>query len=854
MAPSSRVVIIGAGIVGINLADELVSRGWTDITVIEQGPLHMPGGSTSHAPGLVFQINSSRVMSLLARYTVTKLQSLEADGESCFNQVGGLEVATMPQRLEELKRRHGWASSWGIESHLLNVDECLRIYPMLNKDMILGGLHIPSDGLALAARAVQLLIARTRKAGIRYLDLTPVTGIEKADGRIKGVVTPKGIVAADIVVSCAGFWGVEVAAMASLPLPLLPLAHQYAKSSPLAALVGRENRSNQATLPILRHQDQDLYFREHGDRYGIGYYGHRPMPVVASSLGTTSPNVDENNMPSRLQFTPKDFDPAWEESKKLLPALRDTKIEDGFNGIFSFTPDGLPLIGESPTLEGFFVAEAVWVTHSAGVARAVAEILTTGRSEIDLSECNLSRFENVQLAPSYVHETSQQNFIEVYDIAHPKASRNSPRNLRVSPFHARQNTLGASFSEHGGWETASWYESNVRLLKTLPRDCMPIDRNAWSAQHYSPIVAAEAWRTRNAVAMYDLTSQGRLELSGPGSLDLLQRLCTCDMSKKPGTVTYTLLLDTHGGLRGDITVARLEPDVFQLSVNSPLVLDYFSREVRHQAKGRPDRWARVQDITGGTCCIGLWGPRALNVMSQASTDDLTDKVLPYSHAKRASIGGIPVTAIRLSSIGEPGWEIHTSADTGQRLWDILWKAGQPHGIIAAGRDALHALRLEKGYRTWGTDMTSEQDPYEARIAFAIDTTKEGYVGYTALKERSQRTALRRLRCLTINDGRSVVLGKEPVFHDGRAISYVTSAAFGYTIGKPIAYSYLPSTMAEGDVVEIEYFQRRVQATVATEPLLIPKVNKNRGVLSITPISPSRGEIPMMASTLVKARL
>ena len=391
MASTQRVVIIGAGIVGTNLADELVSRGWSDITVVEQGPLHMPGGSTSHAPGLVFQTTPSKTMTALARYTVEKLQSIEKDGQNCFNQVGGLEVATTPARLEELKRRHGFATSWGIEARLISAEECLWMYPHLNKDLVLGGLHIPSDGLALAARATQILIDRTSKAGVRYLGSTPVTGIQRTDSRVTGVITPNATIPADIVISCAGFWGVELGAMVGVPVPLLPLAHQYAKTTAVPSLKGRALNSQMngmnAALPILRHQDQDLYFREHGEQYGIGYYGHRPIPVVASSLGLTGKDVDEKNMPSRLEFTKEDFDPAWKETQRLLPLLRQTQIADGFNGIFSFTPDGGPVFGQAPNLDGFYVAEAVWVTHSAGVARAMAEVLTTGRSQIDMGEC-----------------------------------------------------------------------------------------------------------------------------------------------------------------------------------------------------------------------------------------------------------------------------------------------------------------------------------------------------------------------------------------------------------------------------------------------------------------------------------
>lgn len=824
----ARVVIIGAGIVGTNLADELVSRGWKDITVVEQGPLNMPGGSTSHAPGLVFQTTGSKTMTHLARYTIQKLLSIEKDGKSCFNQVGGLEIATTPARLEELKRRHGYATSWGIESRLVSPEECFQKYPHLNKEMVLGGLHIPTDGLALAARATQLLIERTSEAGVRYLGHTPVTGIERTGCRVTGVTTPQGTIPAEIVVSCAGFWGVELGAMLGVKIPLLPLAHQYAKTTAVPALAGRELNSSingmNAELPILRHQDQDLYYREHGDQYGIGYYGHRPMPVVASSLGLTPQHVDEKNMPSRLEFTTEDFDPAWKETQKLLPILQETEIADGFNGVFSFTPDGGPILGQPSQLEGFYVAEAVWVTHSAGIARALAQILTTGQSEIDVSECELSRFEEIQLNHDYVSETSQQNFVEIYDILHPLQPRSSPRTLRVSPFHTREVELGAFFLETGGWERPWWYEANKDLVKALPPSWKPLERDTWSARYHSPISTAEAWKTRNAVAMFDMAAFHRFEISGPGTVRLLQQLTTSEMNTMVGTVTYTLLLNSNGKIRSDIFTHRLDNDVFQIGANTATDLAYLEREARRQTHTSPGQWVQVRDITGSTCCIGLWGPRAREVLGGISTDDLSNKGLPYFSLKRTILAGIPVTLIRKSYVGELGWEIQTSAEYGQRLWDTIWQAGKLHGLIAAGRSAFNSMRIEKGYRTYGLDMNTEHNPFEAGVSHAVDLNKkDDFVGKAALQHLSNQTPSRRLRPLTIDDGRSVVLGKEPVFYGDKAVGYVTSAAFGYSIAKPIAYAWLPGDVDGGASVEIEYFGRRIRATVARESLYDPEM-------------------------------
>jgi glycine cleavage system aminomethyltransferase T/glycine/D-amino acid oxidase-like deaminating enzyme len=821
MPTTPRVVIIGAGIVGANLADELTARGWDRVTVLDQGPLPLTGGSTSHAPGLVFQTNASKTMTELASYTVEKFLGLDVDGAWCFNQVGGLEVATTPERLADLHRKQGWAASWGVEAQVVDSDECVRLHPLVDRERILGGLHIPSDGLAKASRAVIAVTRRAEARGARFQGSTRVTGIEQAGGRVTGVRTANGTIPADIVVSCAGFWGQELGAMVGMDVPLLPLAHQFVWTGQVPDLVGRNDEIGEASLPILRHQDQDLYFRERGDCLGIGSYAHRPMPVDLREL-PQGDDVRESAMPSMLPFTEEDFAPVWEQSQLLLPSLRSSKIDSGFNGVFSFTPDGGPLVGESADARGFWIAEAVWVTHSAGVARSVAQLLVDGRSEIDLHGCDVHRFEDVQLTPEYVSETSQQNFVEIYDVIHPLQPKLSPRDLRVSPFHARQKELGAVFLEAGGWERPHWYEANAGLVEDLPAEWVPPERDAWAGQFWSPIAAAEAWKTRTAVAMYDMTPLKRLEVSGPGALDLLQRLTTGEMDKSVGSVTYTLALDKAGGVRSDLTVARLGEQLFQVGANGPLDLDHLRRQAP------PDGSVQVRDITGGTCCIGLWGPRARDLIRAVTSDDFSNEALKYFRAKQARIGGVPVTAMRLSYVGELGWELYTSAEHGQRLWDVLWAAGQEHGVIAAGRAAFNSLRLEKGYRAWGHDMTTEHNPYEAGLGFAVRKQKTGYVGHEAVAELSDDTVTRRLSCLVVDDGRSVVLGHEPVYVDGRPAGYVTSAAFGHTVGRPIAYAWLPASATVGTQVEIEYFGTRIPATVTAEPLVDPGMTRLRG--------------------------
>ncbi len=807
-----RVVVIGAGVVGAALVDELTARGWDDVTIVDQGDLPAPGGSTSHAPGLVFQASGSKTMTELARYTVEKLCGLEVDGEPCFLQVGGLEVATTAERLAELHRRHGWLAAWGVPSQVLDAAETAAKYPLLDPAVVLGGLWNPTDGIAKAIRAVDAQTRRAASRGARLLARHEVLDITVTDGRVTAVVTDRGEVPADIVVCCAGIWGPVIAAKVGMTLPLTPLAHQLGWTSAVPALAGA---TQEAVLPILRHQDQDLYYRERFDTIGIGYYGHRPMPVRAEEIA----RPDESTpMPSVLQFTADDFDEAWKQTQLLLPSTREAKVEEGINGLFSFTTDSMPLIGESSDVAGFWVAEAVWVTHSAGVGRAVAELLVDGHcSSFDLHECDVNRFEPHQLSAEYVLARDCQNFVEVYDILHPLQPAESLRPLRTSPFYQRQRELGAVFLDASGWERPQWYEANAGLVagRDIPRP------NDWAAQYWSPIVAAEAQVTRESVAMYDMTALKRLEVTGGGAAAFLNSLVTGNVDKSVGSVTYCLLLDVDGGIRSDITVARLAADRFQVGVNGNLDLDWFTRHLP------ADGTVQVRDLTPGTCCIGLWGPRARDLLQPLTETDFSHAALKYFRATQAFIGTVPVTAMRLSYVGELGWELYTTADHGQRLWDLLWDAGQQHGVIAAGRGAFSSLRLEKGYRSFGADMTYEHEPYQAGLGFAVKLDKGDFVGRDALVARKDRSTVT-LTCLTLPTAGSVVVGKEPVYAGDACVGYVTSAAYGYTIGTGIAYAWLPQDLtAVGTHVRIGYFDQRIDAVVTAEPLFDPEMIRLR---------------------------
>ena len=817
MAAAPRVAIIGAGIVGCALADELVLRGWTDVTVIEQGRLFAAGGSTSHAPGLIFQTNGSKTMTEFARYTIEKAASLTLDGAWCLNQVGSLELALTPERLAEIRRRRDFAASWGVEGRIVGPDEAAELWPYVDRTAILGAYHVPTDGLTKPVRVSEAQARRAMEGGATVLGETTVTGIRTDDGRVRAVITDRGEIEADIVVCAAGIWGPRIGAMVGMPVPLQPLAHQYAWTDVLPEVVAHAIAPDREDVhPIVRAQDRDLYFREHVARLGVGAYGHTPIPIDPADL--RHPSHGEQ-MPSVLDFTPDDFAESWGWARDIVPALRGSaRVERGINGIFSFTTDGMPLMGESPDVAGFWLAEAVWITHSAGVAKAMAEWIVDGGSPTDLHECDVARFERHQLAPDYVAARGIQNFVEVYDILHPLQPMDEPRPLRTSPFYEREQELGAYFLEGSGWERPHWFGVNEQLLGRYP---VP-RRNAWAERYWHPIAGAEALATRDTAGLYDMTSLKRIEVTGPGALAFLDGATTNRLDRPVGTVVYTLLLDEHGGIRSDLTIARLGTDRFQVGANGNLDLDHLIRTAPD------DGSVTVRDITAGTCCIGLWGPRARDILAPLTDADVSNEGLGYFKGRELWIGNVPVTALRLSYVGELGWELYTTADMGRTLWDTLWAAGQEHGLVAAGRSAFGSLRLEKGYRSWGTDMTTEHDPFEAGLGFAVRMDKGEFVGREALAARQAAGPGRRLAALVIDDREAVVMGKEPVEIDGRTVGYVTSAAYGYSIDAPIAYAWLPAEAAEpGRAVTIRYFGEAVSATVAQDPLFDPEMRRLR---------------------------
>ena len=707
----ARAVVIGAGIAGCSVAYHLAKFGWRDIVVVEQGPLFETGGSTSHAPGLVFQINPSKTMTAFAKYTVQLWSEMELDGAPCAKTVGSLEVAWTPERLTDLKRKAGYGLSWGVEAHLLGAAEARGLFPMLS-DRILGALHVPSDIQTQATRPAEAMAREAERNGAAFHGGVTVTGFGMDNGRVTAVHTTHGDIETDLVVAAAGIWAPTVGGLAGVPMPLSPIQHLYAVTTPVPELAGA---TEEISLPILRHQDAATYFRQHGEAIGIGSYRHEPLLVEAADILS---HEQAPVAPAEMPFTASHFEASMAAAGDVLPALKGVGLTRRFNGLFSFTTDGFPVLGESPQVKGFWSAQAVWITHAGGVGRAVAEWIVNGEPTFDLRECDIRRFHPHALSRRYVRARAAQQYREVYDVIHPRQQMDAPRNLRLTPFYPRQKELGAVFFENAGWERPQWYEANAGLLDAL--DLLGASRSGWAAREWSPMVAAEHAATRERVAVFDMTPFAKLELAGPGALAALQRLATNEMDKPVGTITYTSMLTPSGGIKCDLTVTRLGEERFMIVTGGALGLHDLDWIRSHL----PDNGsANLTDHSSGRCCIGLWGPRARDLLSRVCEADVSDTAFPYLTAREVAIAEVPALALRISYVGELGWEIYAPAEHGLRLWDALWEAGLPLGVIAAGGGAFDSLRLEKGYRLWGADIHTEYDPYEAGLGFAVKMQK-----------------------------------------------------------------------------------------------------------------------------------
>ncbi len=830
----ASVVVVGAGIVGNSMAYHLALAGWRHIVLIDKGTLPNPGGSTGHASNFIFPTDHSKEMTAFTLDSVRQYKEL-----GVFTQSGGIEVARTPARMQELQRRMASSRSWGIESELLTPAQVKALVPFLDETVILGGFHTPSVGVVDSLRAgtimrerAQTMAALTIAAGVE------VTGLDVENGRIRRVRTDQGTIAADVVVIACGVWSPRIARMAGASIPLTPAVHQMISVGPVPRFA---DTVGEIKFPIVRDMDTNMYERQHGGDLEVGSYAHRTIHIAPDDI----PSIAASALsPTELPFTQEDFELQMEQALELVPEVLGDEtvgIRHAINGVLSLTPDGNPILGETPEVKGLWSVAAIWIKEAPGIAKTVVEWMTTGEPEIDPHGSDIARFYDHHKTEQHIRARTAEGFNKTYGIVHPMEQWESNRPIRVSPAYERQKALGAVFFEAAGWERPYWYGANERLLAEYGDRVMP-RAGEWEARWSSPIINAEHLTMRDRAAMVDLSAFVIFDVTGPGACAYLERLCVAKVDVAPGRTVYTPLLNKAGGILADLTVMRLAHDRFRVVTGGGMGM----RDKKIFTDALPaDGSAQLFDATSSWTTIGLWGPRARDILAGVTSADVSHAGFPFLSSKAVDINGVRTLASRISYVGELGWEIYVPMEQGLRVWDPIWEAGAAHGMVAAGI-GMYAVtgRLEKGYRAHGAELELDFNLVEAGMA--RPTVKEAdFVGRDAYLEQRSRPPAAILCTLTLDDPTSssgvkrYMLGREPILSlDGGSLidargrrSYVTSAGSGPSLGKHLLLSYLPPEQAVvGTKLLVEYFGERYPVSVAVAgatPLFDPDNSRIR---------------------------
>lgn len=808
MHSHAQAVIIGGGVGGCSIAYHLTLMGWKDVVVVERH--EVTSGSTFHSAGLVGQLRTSSSLTKLMRYSTDLYRRLkdETDVDPGWREVGSLRIASSAERMEELKRIVGYSKAFGMPLEMLSPKECHDLFPLMSLDGVQGGVYLPTDGYIDPTGLTNALMAGARSRGATFLTGTRVESITVNDNQVTEVVTDKGVIKTDVVVNAAGMWGKEVALMAGINLPIIPMAHLYLITKPIA---GQPH-----TMPTMRDPDNLVYYREEVGGLIAGGYERQPAPWFL------------NGIPRDFNFKLLEpdwdrFTPLMENAIKRVPVLETAEIVQLLNGPEGFTPDSEYLLG--PTAVRGFWAACAFCAHglagAGGIGKVMAEWIVDGHPEWDMWRLDVRRYGSQYNSQQYTLDRTVETYAQYYDIHYPAEERGSARPLRLSPAYHRLAESGAVFGEKGGWERPNWFGPNERDAKHTHRP------TGWGQHNWSPAIGMEHIATRERAGLFDETSFSKIEVLGSGACAFLQRLCANDVDKPAGTVVYTQMLNPRGGIECDFTVTRLADDRFMIVTGTA----FGTHDITWLRLNAPtDGSVYINDITSSRTCFGLWGPRARDILQKITRDDVSNAAFPYMTAKQITVGNIPALALRVTYVGELGWEFYAPTEYGQQLWDTLWEAGQEFGLAAAGYKAIDSLRLEKGYRYWSADITPDYTPFEAGLGFAVALNKSvDFIGKQALIEAKAKGLTQKLCCLTLADPNTVTFGSEPIRFDDKVAGWVTSGGYGYSVGKSIAYGYLPVELARpGTKLTVECFGVEIEAVVEREPLYDPKGERVRG--------------------------
>lgn len=805
---TAKAVIIGGGIVGCSTAYHLAQLGWTDTVLLERKKL--TSGTTFHAAGLVGQLRSSANITQLLGYSVDLYDRLEAEtGQATgWKMNGGLRLACNQERWTEVKRQATTAHSFGLDMQLLSPKEAQELWPLMTIDDVVGAAFLPTDGQANPSDITQSLAKGARMAGARIMEDTKVTSIEVEKGKVKAVITDQGRIECEVVICCAGQWSRILAASVGVNVPLVSVEHQYMVTEPIDGVT--------SDMPTLRDPDRLTYYKEEVGGLVMGGYEPNPIPWATDGI------------PKGFHYTLlgsnfDHFEQLMELSLGRVPAFETAGIKDLVNGPESFTPDGNFILGEAPELDNFYVGagfNAYGIAAGGGAGMALAEWVDKGEPPYDLWPVDIRRFGRPHFDTDWVRTRTMEAYGKHYTMAWPSEEHSSGRPCRKSPLYERLKSSGACFGEKLGWERPNWFADLEAGEKAE-------DVYSFGRQNWFDAVGREHKATREAATLFDQTSFAKFILKGPDAEAALSWIAANDVAKPVGSLIYTQMLNDQGGIECDLTVVRVAEDEYYIVTGTGFAthdFDWISRNI-------PDGMnAQLVDVTSAYSVLSLMGPNARTILQEATRDDVSNEAFRFGTARTIGIGACPVRALRVTYVGELGWELHLPTEYATKVFEVLTEIGKKYGLKLAGYRAIESLRLEKGYRAWGSDIGPDHTPLEAGLGWAVKLKKNiDFKGREAALQQKNEGVRKMLACFTVDDPDTILVGRETIYRNGERVGWLTSGGFGYTVGKSIGYGYVrnpdgvdQSYLETGDY-ELEVATVRVKAHLHTTALYDPKM-------------------------------
>jgi sarcosine dehydrogenase len=806
----SRAVVIGGGIIGCSTAYHLAKLGW-EVTLLERKKL--TSGSTFHAAGLVGQLRSSANITQLLGESVKLYHNLESETglATGWKMNGGLRLACTAERWTEVKRQATTARSFGLEMHLLSPPEARELWPLMDVEDVVGAAFLPTDGQANPSDITLSLAKGARMNGAKIFEDVKVTGIETISGRARGVATEQGRIEAEVVIVCAGQWTRALCATVGVNVPLVSVEHQYMVTEAIPGVP--------KNLPTLRDPDRLTYYKE--EVGGLVMGGYEPNPIPWGQQG-----IPEDFSYQLLNSNWEHFEPIMELAIGRVPALQTAGVKTLINGPESFTPDGNFILGEAPALRGLFVGagfNAFGIASGGGAGKMLAEWVVGGTPSRDLWPVDIRRFGDAHRDTGWVRTRTLEAYAKHYAMAWPSEEYKSARPLRRSPLYPRLRVAGACFGEKMGWERPNWFARPGEK----PEDIYTYEKPNWF-----DAVAREHHNTRANVSLFDQSSFAKFLLIGRDSEAALSWICANDVARKPGTLTYTQMLNERGGIEADLTVARLEPRKFYITTGTGFAThdaDWITRNIPKEME------AHLVDVTSAYATIALMGPNARALLQTLTSDDISHAAFPFGTVRNLIVAGAPVIALRVTYVGELGWELHIPAEFTLTVYDAMVVAGQPYYLGLGGYRAIETLRLEKFYRAWGTDIGPDHTPLEAGLGNFVKLKKPiPFLGREALEAQASKPLKKRLCGFTTEDPEVILLGRETIYRNNIRVGWLSSAGFGHSIGKPIGYGYVRSpygldeSYIKSGSYELEVATIRVPCTPHLEPLVDPGMVRIKG--------------------------